>query len=271
VIEKPPNVAERAMGALDTVIQQVGEIGVLFGQVVYTAVRYPKGYWADTRDDTYYVLKRVFFPAIAVLAGYGLLAASFAVAILLFLGAASRLGTVYLTFSVREIAPLFTGVVISGAIGAATTSELGARKIREELDALRVLGQDPVRLIVLPRVLACVLIMVVMNILGVVVTTGEALMVTHILGNVSYGAFMASFINDITVGEIIGNLVKTALIGLFIGVIAASKGLTVTRGAEGVGRAVNQSVVINLMMVFVVDNIFNLILLALNPNITVSR
>lgn len=256
---------------LSNVVFEIGHAGLLFGQVVSTAVRNPRGYWGAARDDAYYVIKRTFVPSVFALTGYGLLAATFAVAILLFLGAANRLGTVYLTFIIREISPLITGVVVAGAIGTATTSELGARKIREELDALRVLGQDPIRLLVLPRVISLIIITVATNVIGVLITVLEGLLVVSTLGGVTANAFYSSFLENITTAEIVGNLVKMTIAGLLIGIVCASKGLTVKSGAEGVGRAVNQAVVAAVMMVFIVDVLFNLILLATNPDITVLR
>lgn len=268
--DKLPLIA-RITGSAENVLYQVGHMGLVLGQVIRTAVMNPLGYWADTRDDMYYVLRRISVPAFFALMGYGLLAATFAVAILIFLGAANRLGTVYLTFIIREISPLLTSAVVAGAIGAATTSELGSRKIRDELDALRVLGQDPVRLFVLPRVISLIAITVAYNILGILMTVAEGLIVVSTLGHVQPNSFLTTFMENITVPEIAGNLIKMALIGLLIGVISASKGMTCGFGAEGVGRAVNQSVVICLTAAYAMDVLFNMILLATNPDVTVLR
>ncbi len=269
-LEKP-GLISRLTDTADTVLYQVGHMGLVLGQVVNTGVRNPRGYWADTRDDMYYVLKRISVPAFFALMGYGLLAATFAVAILIFLGAANRLGTVYLTFIIREISPLLTSAVVAGAIGAATTSELGSRKIRDELDALRVLGQDPVRMLVLPRVLSLIAITLAYNILGILMTVTEGLIVVSTLGDVEPNSFLTTFMENITVPEIVGNLIKMTLIGLLIGVISASKGMTCGHGAEGVGRAVNQSVVVCLTGAYAMDVLFNMILLATNPDVTVLR
>lgn len=266
-----PSLLSRLTGTAENVLYQVGHMGLVLSQVIYTAVKNPRGYWGDTRDDMYYVLKRISVPAFFALMGYGLLAATFAVAILIFLGAANRLGTVYLTFIIREISPLLTSAVVAGAIGAATTSELGSRKIREELDALRVLGQDPVRLFVLPRVISLIAITLAYNILGILMTVTEGLIVVSTLGHVQPNSFLTTFMENITVPEIVGNLIKMSLIGLLIGVISASKGMTCGFGAEGVGRAVNQSVVICLTAAYAMDVLFNMILLATNPNVTVLR
>lgn len=262
---------ERTSALAETIVLDVGNMGLLLGQVVYTAVKNPRGYWADARDDMFYVIRRTFIPSVFALMGYGLLAATFAVAVLLFLGAANRLGTVYLTFIIREISPLLTGAIVCGAIGTATTSELGARKIREELDALRVLGQDPVRLLVLPRVIAIMAFALLMNIIGIFITLIEGLAVVSLLGDVTPNAFITTFLENITVPEIVGNLIKMSLMGLFIAVICASKGMNATSGAEGVGRAVNQAVVVALLMVYAFDVLFNMILLATTPNVLVLR
>lgn len=270
-VSGPPTALERTATGLDDLVYQIGHMGMTLWRVLYTGMRHPREYWADALRDMHYVLKRAFAPSMFALMGYGLLAATFAVSILLFLGAANRLGTVYLTFIIREISPLLTSTVVAGAIGTATTSELGARKIREELDALRVLGQDPIRLLVLPRVISLIVITVAINIVGILITVIEGLAVVSILGGVTPNAFLGSFMDNITVPDIVGNLIKMCIIGLMIGVVCASKGLTAKAGPEGVGRAVNQAVVIALMTAFAVNVLFNMILLATQPDIMVLR
>lgn len=258
-------------GPLARLAREVGEPLDLLGRLISTVIRNPRGFWGDTRDDMYYVLKRIFIPGSLSLLGYGMLAATFALAILLFLGAANRLGTVYLSFIIREIAPYITSIAMAGIVGTATTAEIGARKIRGELDAMRVMGQDPVRLLVLPRVIACMIVMCFMNLYVIALTTLEGVLMVMWIGDTSAASFLSSFLTNLTVPEVIGNVTKTLLLGLFIGIVCASKGLTSARGSEGLGRAVNQAVVITTLSVLVIDVTFNTILQGLVPSMTVSR
>lgn len=256
------------MGRLAT---EVGHPLVLLGQVVRIAVRKPKGYWGDVRDDMYYNLKKVSVPFVVAMFGYGMLASTFAVAIMLILGAPNRLGTVYLSFMLREISPFITGTVVAGVLGTSTTAEIGARKIREELDALVVLGQNPVRMLVLPRVITLTIMTCALNILGVVLLVGQGFFVVTTLGGTSASAYFANFMANVTVADILNNLFKTLSIGLFIGLICTSKGLRTTRGAEGLGRAVNQAVVVCVVAVFILNDVYNLISQGAVPEMTVSR
>lgn len=252
-------------------VDELGGMAQLLYRVINTAVLHPRGYWADVRDDMFDCLRRAMIPLLAVTFGYGLLASTFAVSILTFLGAPNRLGSIYLTFAVREIAPFITAVVVSGVLATKTTSDIGARKIREELDALRVLGQDPVRLLVLPRVISLVLLTILLNYISVIVQVVQALYLTVTLGGASAGSFIETFLSNVTIYEVLGNLVKAALMGLCIGIVSTSKGLAVTRGAEGVGRAVNQAVVICIISALVINSVVDVLLLSYIPELTVLR
>jgi phospholipid/cholesterol/gamma-HCH transport system permease protein len=262
---KPP------FSALRSLVNEAGAPVILLGRLIGEAVREPRGYWGDVRDEMYGVMKKILVPGIFALLGYGMLAATFAVSILLYLGAANRLGLVYLSFIVRETAPFITGTVVAGVVGTSTTSEIGARKIRGELDALIVLGQDPIRLIILPRVIAVTTILCAMNLIGIIIDLAEGLFVVTTLGDTSAASFLTQFMTNISVAEVLGNLFKTLTIGLFIAVICSSKGLRVSSGSEGLGKAVNQAVVVSVLATFVINALFDMILLAQVPQVLVSR
>nr|WP_281373674.1 ABC transporter permease [Haloechinothrix aidingensis] len=258
-------------GPLRNIATEVGGPLVLAGQTIRTAVREPRGYWGDVRDDTYDLLKKTIVPGIFAMLGYGMLLAVFAVSIFLILGAPNRLGPIYVAILIREIAPFIAGSVVAGVVGTATTTEIGARKIREELDALRVLGQDPVRMLVLPRVIGLAIVTWVVNIIGILTIVVQGYFVATLLGGTSQAAYLTEFMMNISVPEIFANAVKMILIGLIIGFVCASKGLRATSGAEGLGRAVNQAIVISVLAVFIVSVLFNMVLLATVPEMTVSR
>lgn len=260
-----------ALGGARNTLEQAGNMAVLLAQLCKSVAHNPRGFWGDVRDQVADMTKRTFVPATITVIGYGTLVVTFAVVVLLFLGAPNRLGAVYLSFVLRETAPYLTGIVIAGVLGTALTSELGARKVREELDALRALGQDPIRLLVLPRVIAMIIVTTALFMYMVIFEILEGLAGTIILGDTSAGAFASSFMVNLTVPDVLGSAIKMSIIGLFIGVVCASKGLGVSAGAEGVGRAVNQAVVISVLGVFIISILFNMILLGLTPDMRVLR
>jgi len=169
------------------------------------------------------------------------------------LGAQSFTGAASVTAVVREAGPIVTALIIAGAGGSAICADLGARKIREELDAMEVLGIDPVRRLVTPRVVASMLVAVLLNGLVSVVGVAGGYFFNVILQGGTPGAYLASFqalgqLPDLVVGEI-----KALVFGMVAALVASYKGMTAKGGPKGVGDAVNQSVVITFMLLFALN------------------
>jgi phospholipid/cholesterol/gamma-HCH transport system permease protein len=169
------------------------------------------------------------------------------------LGAQSFTGAASVLAVVREAGPIVTALIIAGAGGSAICADLGSRKIREELDAMQVLGIDPIQRLVVPRVLASMLVAVLLNgLVSVVGVTGGYLFNVVLQGGTP-GAYLASFqalgqLPDLLVGE-----VKALLFGAAAALVASYKGMTARGGPKGVGDAVNQSVVITFMLLFALN------------------
>lgn len=259
-------------GPVRTVLIPAGEMAALLGTVVWSAVRHPVGYWGQVRDQMFDVLKLCWFPmAVSTVAfGFGAPGLQGGNIYNLF-GIPERLGSFFIMASVREFAPWINAMVVAGVVGAAMTADLGARKIREEIDALQVLGIDPIRDLVVPRVIA---VTIMTGLLDLVALTfgivGGYLAAVPILG-ASSGAFFSSFFANATVTDLWGSVLKTTIFGLIIGVVCCYKGLTVQGGPIGVGRAVNQAVVISFAAIFIVNSLFTSILLGLNPAMQVYK
>ena len=169
------------------------------------------------------------------------------------IGAQSFTGSASVLAIIREASPIVVALLISGAGGSAICADLGSRKIRDEIDAMEVLGISPVQRLVVPRVLACVLVSVALNGLVCVVGVAGGYFFNVILQGGTPGAYLASFsalaqLPDLYTGE-----VKAFIFGIIAGVVAAYKGLHVGGGPKGVGDAVNQSVVITFMLLFAVN------------------
>ncbi|SCL30943.1 phospholipid/cholesterol/gamma-HCH transport system permease protein [Micromonospora rhizosphaerae] len=169
------------------------------------------------------------------------------------LGAQSFTGAASVLAVVREAGPIVTALVIAGAGGSAICADLGSRKIREELDAMQVLGIDPIQRLVVPRVLASMLVAVLLNGLVSVVGVTGGYAFNVVLQGGTPGAYLASFqalgqLPDLLVGE-----VKALLFGAAAALVASYKGMTAKGGPKGVGDAVNQSVVITFMLLFALN------------------
>ena len=250
---------------------EAGEMVQLLLRVLRSAVLHPVGYWGDVRDQMFGVLKLCWIPMIVSTFAFGLGAPGLQGGnIYLLFGIPERLGSFFIMASVREFAPWINAMVVAGVVGTAMTADLGARRIREEIDAMEVLGVDPVRTLVLPRIIA---ITVMTGLLDLVALTfgifggyAAALML-----DANSGAYFDNFFANATTPDIAGSVIKTTIFGLIIGVVCSYKGLTAKGGPIGVGRAVNQAVVIAFAAIWVVNWVYTTLLLGLFPDMQVYK
>ena len=182
-------------------------------------------------------------------------------------GALDRLGGFFVLASIREFAPFVDAIVLAGVAGTAITADLGARKIREELDALQVLGVDPIKNLVVPRFLALMLVTGLFDIYALIFGIFGGILAT-VVNHAPLGPFFSTFFNNAETTDLWGSVVKTTLFGAIIAVVCCYKGMTASGGAEGVGRAVNQAVVIAFLGIFAFNYAFTQTLLATHPEIT---
>jgi phospholipid/cholesterol/gamma-HCH transport system permease protein len=181
------------------------------------------------------------------------------------LGAQSFTGAASVLAVVREAGPIVTALIIAGAGGSAICADLGARRIREELDAMQVLGIDPIQRLVVPRVIAAMLVGVLLNGLVSVVGVSGGYAFNVILQHGTPGAYIASFqalgqLPDLVIGEF-----KALVFGAVAALVASYKGMTAKGGPKGVGDAVNQSVVITFMLLFALNFVITAVYFQIVP------
>jgi phospholipid/cholesterol/gamma-HCH transport system permease protein len=164
-----------------------------------------------------------------------------------FSGAGAAIGTV------TQIGPIVTVLVVAGAGATAMCADLGARTIREELDALRVMGINPVQALVVPRVLAATIVATLLSSLVVLIGLAGGFTFSVFLQHVTPGAFVAGLTLLTGLGQVIIGIVKAALFGLAAGLIACYKGISVGGGPAGVGIAVNETVVFSFLALFIIN------------------
>jgi phospholipid/cholesterol/gamma-HCH transport system permease protein len=250
---------------------EIGDMMILTGKTLVSAIRPPYSYGGEFAIQFLFALRLCWLPllitstcvnyAVPGIEGGGFLE---------MLGSLDRLGSFYSLADIREFAPLVCSIIVSGVAGTAITADLGARKIREELDALMVLGVDPIKNLVVPRFLALMLATALFDIFAIAtgVAGGVIATLTH---HASIGPFFATFFANGTTTDVWGSLVKCTLFGAITAVVCCYKGMTASGGAEGVGRAVNQAVVITLLTVGAFNYVFTQTLLATHPDMVSLR
>jgi phospholipid/cholesterol/gamma-HCH transport system permease protein len=158
--------------------------------------------------------------------------------------------------TLRELAPLLTSIMVAGRSGSAITAELGSMQMREEIDALRVMGLDPVNVLVLPRVLALILSVPLLSFLSMLATLFGAMLTLWIYVDIPPVAFLQRLRDAIDFSSFWSGLIKAPFMGLIIALIACTEGMAVRGSAESLGTHTTASVVKSIFMVIVVDGIF---------------
>ncbi|WP_396932173.1 MlaE family ABC transporter permease [Mycolicibacterium sp.] len=168
-------------------------------------------------------------------------------------GAGAALG------AVTQLGPLTTVLVVAGAGSTAICADLGARTIREEIDALEVMGIDPIHRLVVPRVLAATVVATLLNSLVVTVGLVGGFLFSVYLQNVSGGAYLSTLTLVTGLPEVVIATLKAFSFGLIAGLMGCYRGLTVSGGAKGVGTAVNETVVLCVIALYAVNVILTTI------------
>jgi len=261
----------RVRARMSSTLSELGQIGALTVHTISSAVRPPYTYGPELASQFVFGLRMAAIPLVVSSIAFtygpaGVQAAGF----LNLFGAIDRLGGLFAVIVMREFAPLVCAIVMAGVVGTSICADLGARQIREELDALRVLGVDTTKSLVAPRFIALMALASLSNVFALLLGTLGGMIVTMANG-APLGPFFATFFTNATVPEIAASLIKTTLFGAIIAIVCCYKGLTVKGGPEGVGRAVNQAVVISFMAIGVVNYAFTQALLALYPELSVVR
>jgi phospholipid/cholesterol/gamma-HCH transport system permease protein len=265
------SVVERSVRPPINLLEEIGDMMVLTGKTISSTLCPPYPYGGEFVSQFLFALRLCWLPLLisTVAINYGapgLQAANF----LTIFGALDRLGGFFVLAAVREIGPIITAIVLAGVAGTAITADLGARKIREELDALQVLGVDPVKNLVVPRFLALMLVTGLFNIYAILFGLFGGLLAAIVSGQ-PLGPFWATFFANTTTTDLWGSVLKTTIFGAIIAIVCCYKGMAASGGAEGVGRAVNQAVVISFLGIGAFNYVFTQTLLATHPQILVIK
>ena len=172
----------------------------------------------------------------------------------------------YLSLAVvLEFAPLGAGLIIAGRTGASLGAELGSMRITEQIDALELLGQSPMRVLVGPRVLACILTLPLLTVLIGFLAIGGSYLSEVVGGNMTPLRYREEVLHDLTLAKVIPANLKTTVFGFLVGVTGCFFGMRAAEGTEAVGRAATQGVVVSTFLVLIANVILVRVIQVLVP------
>jgi len=237
----------------------------LFSARVLRMLFRPPFQWREFFDQSWFVARVSLLPTVLITVPFGAVLSLQVGSLFNQLGAQSFTGAAAVLGIVQQAAPVATVTIVSGAAGSAVAADLGARKIREELDAMEVLGISAIQRLVVPRVLAMALVAMLLNGVASGVGVAGAYGFNVLAQGGSPGAYLNAFtalaqLPDLYIGEL-----KALVFGLVAGMVAAQRGVTAKGGPRGVGDAVNQSVIVAFALLFVVNTVMTAIYYQIVP------
>jgi phospholipid/cholesterol/gamma-HCH transport system permease protein len=169
------------------------------------------------------------------------------------LGIKYYIGSVVAKSLVRELGPVLTALIVGGRIGSGMTAEIGTMKVTEQIDALRSMATDPVKKLVVPKLVATLVMLPALTVIGDGLGILGGLVVATLTLNLTPGLYLNDVFESLNLGDVGSGIAKSFFFAYFIAVVGCYNGLTTTGGADGVGRATTNTVVLAAILVLVSD------------------
>jgi len=249
---KPQTFFERHGGRAKAFIDDLGEISILAAQTFRVLFARP----LELRQVVYQM--EVIGVASVGIAGVTavfigmVMAIQFAFGLQKF-GGLEYVGRVISLSFVGELAPTLTAVIVGSRVGSGMAAEVGAMNVTEQVDAIRALGADPVKKLVMPRVVASVLVMPILGFFALVLGFIGGMVITRVQFGMSMDFFFRSALESTNMKDLAAGMGKTPFFGFIIGIIGCHFGLKTRGGTEGVGRSTTSTVVAVSIAILVAD------------------
>ncbi|MBN1878646.1 ABC transporter permease [bacterium] len=169
--------------------------------------------------------------------------------------AESLIGTMVAISICRELSPILVGLIVAGRVGSAMAAELGSMKVTEQIDALYTLAVNPIQYLIVPRMIACFLMMPVLTLFGDIVGISGGYLVATKIYDLNPITYIRSSFDFLTYEDVYSGLIKSAIFGIAIAIVSCFKGFNTQGGAVGVGKATTSAVVISMMLILILDYI----------------
>jgi phospholipid/cholesterol/gamma-HCH transport system permease protein len=245
-------------------LQQVGKVFALGLDVARNLFKRPFQL-RELIEQLWFIASVSILPAALVSMAFGAVISLQLGSLVRQIGAQSFTGAASVLANVQQASPIICALLISGAGGTAICADLGARTIREEIDAMEVLGISPIHRLVVPRVLAAAVVAVLLNGMITIVGVAGGYFYNVVLQNGTPGAYLAGFSSLAQPADLVIGAIKALFFGIAAGVVASYRGLNPAPGPKGVGDAVNQSVVISFILVYFINVVLTTVYLSIVP------
>ncbi|HMV66182.1 MAG TPA: ABC transporter permease [Myxococcota bacterium] len=235
-------------------LEGLGRFGLFAAEAMWRVLTPP---WEihEAARHVWLLLYRCALPVVAVVFPAGMVLALQGLQIFDLFGAQRMLSSLISVSTLRELSPVLASVLVAAQGGSSFAAELGAMRIKEELDATAVMAVDPLRVHVAPRLMAAMVATPTLNLLGSIAGIAGGWLVAVMIKGENSGVFMANMWALTHPSDLFGGLFKTFVFGTLIGLVATYYGYNASGGAAGVGRAVNDTVV-TAVTAFIVVNYF---------------
>ncbi|HEX7353611.1 MAG TPA: ABC transporter permease [Mycobacteriales bacterium] len=242
-------------------------VSMVLDTVVATVISLRRGRfaWREFVDQAWFLASVSILPTLLIAIPFGTVVVLEVGGLADQIGANSYVGAVDAITTVRDAAPIVTALLLATAGGSAITADLGSRSVREEIDAMVVLGLNPLERLVGPRVLATMFVSVMLNFVVAFTAILAGYVTDVLLLHGTAGAYLDSFSAFAQPSDIIVSIIKAAVFGFLAAVIASYKGLHTKPGPSGVGQAVTETVVAAGVSLFVANLVITQFYLTIAP------
>ena len=231
---------------------QTGGLGFLTARAFLAMIRppYEVGLWVRQMEQI--GVRSLFVAGITTIFTGMVLALQTALS-LPSLGVKYYTGSVVSKSLVRELGPVLTALIVGGRIGSGMTAELGTMKVTEQIDALRAMATDPVKKLVVPKLIATLVMLPALTLIGDALGILGGLIVATLTLKLTPGLYLNDVFDSLTLGDVGSGIAKSFFFGYFIALVGCYNGLNTTGGADGVGRATTNTVVLAAILVLISD------------------
>ncbi len=237
-----------------------GRLSLFWSDTMAKAVT-PPFYFLETVRQIYTIGVRSLLLTSTVALSVGLVLAMQTIGTLQTFGAVNYVSVVVGLAVVKELGPVLTALMVAGRAGSGISAELGSMKVTRQIDALTVSAVNPMRYLVVTRVLACMVAVPLLTVIADVLGVLGGLIIGVMQGNISFYLYLSYTFKYVELVDIIPGLLKTVFFGMLVGVVASYYGFSTTGGTEGVGNSTKSSVVSSSLLIMISDVILTRILL----------
>jgi phospholipid/cholesterol/gamma-HCH transport system permease protein len=266
LVQPPPPAAQVLRGRMLGLLHHIGEITEMTVATARSLFRRPfEGKAIIAQIESLGVRSLGIVVVTSVFIGM-VMAVQFAFGLRKFGGMEYTGRVVGLSFA-RELAPTLTAVIVGGRIGAGMAAEVGAMAVTEQIDALRALGADPHKKLVLPRLVAAIVVMPVLAGIALVLGFSGAMLITDFQFDIPSSFFFRTALDTLTMSDLIGGMYKTPFFGAIIALVGCHFGLTTRGGTAGVGNSTTRTVVVISITILIADFFLTKLAISLLPHV----